>query len=59
MPSVLVLIAVLAGASLLGILGALFAIPIAGTIQVVAKEMLDARAARLARESGAAPAPLP
>ena len=59
MPSVLVLIAVLAGASLLGILGALFAIPIAGTIHVVAKDMLDARAARIARESGAAPAPLP
>jgi len=43
-------IAVLAGAALLGVLGALVAIPIAGTIQVIAKEMLDARAQRIAQE---------
>ena len=34
-PSLVVLLAVLAGASVLGIVGALVAIPIAGTVQVV------------------------
>jgi len=42
-----VLIAVLTGAALLGILGALIAIPIAGTIQVVVKDLLRERAERI------------
>ena len=49
-PALVVLIAVLCGAALLGILGALIAIPIAGTIQVVVKDLLEARAQRLRRE---------
>jgi predicted PurR-regulated permease PerM len=54
MPALVVLIAVLAGAALLGILGALIAIPIAGTIQVVVKDLLRERAERItAQEPGA------
>ena len=49
-PALVVLIAVLIGAALLGILGALVAIPIAGTIQVIVKDLLEARAERLRRE---------
>jgi len=49
-PSLVVLVAVLIGAALLGILGALIAIPVAGTIQVVAKDLLNERAERLRRE---------
>jgi predicted PurR-regulated permease PerM len=48
MPALVVLIAVLTGAALLGILGALIAIPIAGTIQVVVKDLLHERAERIA-----------
>ncbi len=46
----LVLVAVLIGGALLGVLGALVAIPVAGSIQVVARDLLAERAA---------PAPLP
>ena len=49
-PSLVVLIAVLIGAALLGILGALIAIPVAGTIQVITKDLLNERAERLRRE---------
>jgi predicted PurR-regulated permease PerM len=45
-----ILVAVLIGASLAGVLGALAAIPIAGTIQVLLREWLQAR-----RESSAEP----
>jgi predicted PurR-regulated permease PerM len=50
-PSLVVLLAVLAGASVLGIVGALVAIPIAGTVQVVVRDLLDERAKRIAAES--------
>ena len=46
-PSLIVLIAVLCGGAVLGLVGALLAIPIAGTIHAVAKELLDERAERL------------
>lgn len=49
-----ILIAVLVGASLGGILGALAAIPVAGTIQVVLRDWLSQRRQRIA-----APAPAP
>ena len=43
-----ILIAVLIGASLAGVLGALGAIPIAGTIQVVVSDVIEHRRARVA-----------
>jgi predicted PurR-regulated permease PerM len=46
-PSLTVLIAVLCGGAVLGLVGALLAIPIAATIQAVASELLEERAARL------------
>jgi predicted PurR-regulated permease PerM len=46
-PSLTVLIAVLCGGAALGLVGALLAIPIAGTIQAVGSELLEERAARL------------
>ena len=46
-PSLIVLIAVLCGGAVLGLVGALLAIPIAGTIHAVAKEILEERAERL------------
>jgi predicted PurR-regulated permease PerM len=46
-PSLTVLIAVLCGGAALGLIGALLAIPIAGTIQAVANELLEERAARI------------
>ena len=49
-PALVVLIAVLIGAALLGILGALVAIPIAGTIQVITNDLLTTRAQRLTQE---------
>jgi predicted PurR-regulated permease PerM len=52
-PSLVVLIAVLVGAALLGILGALIAIPVAGTIQVIVKDLLNERAQRLRQEERA------
>jgi predicted PurR-regulated permease PerM len=36
----------------LGIVGALVAIPIAGTVQVIVNDLLQERAERLAEESG-------
>ena len=49
-PALIVLVAVLIGAALLGILGALIAIPIAGTIQVVTNDLLHTRAQRIDHE---------
>jgi predicted PurR-regulated permease PerM len=46
-PSLTVLIAVLCGGAALGLIGALLAIPIAATIQMVASELLEERAERL------------
>jgi predicted PurR-regulated permease PerM len=46
-PSLTVLIAVLCGGAVLGLVGALLAIPIAATIQAVASELLKERADRL------------
>jgi predicted PurR-regulated permease PerM len=46
-PSLTVLVAVLCGGAALGLIGALLAIPIAATIQAVASELLEERAARL------------
>ena len=52
-PALVVLIAVLIGAALLGILGALVAIPIAGTIQVVVRDLLRERAERITAQGPA------
>jgi predicted PurR-regulated permease PerM len=46
-PSLVVLIAVLCGGAVLGLIGALLAIPIAGTIYAVVSELLDERAERI------------
>jgi predicted PurR-regulated permease PerM len=46
-PSLTILIAVLAGGSALGLVGALLAIPIAATIQAVVAELLEERALRM------------
>jgi predicted PurR-regulated permease PerM len=46
-PSLTVLVAVLCGGASLGLVGALLAIPIAGTIQAVVGELLEERAVRL------------
>jgi predicted PurR-regulated permease PerM len=48
---VIVLIAVLIGADLAGVLGALVAIPIAGSLQVILAEVLTSRRERLAEPS--------
>jgi predicted PurR-regulated permease PerM len=53
-----VLIAVLVGAELAGVLGALAAIPIAGSIQVVLREVIAARRERRLEAVGAPPEPL-
>lgn len=53
MPALVVLIGVLTGAALLGILGALIAIPIAGTIQVVVRDLLRERAERITAQAPA------
>jgi predicted PurR-regulated permease PerM len=50
-----ILIAVLIGAKLAGVLGALGAIPVAGTIQVLLVEWLQARRERLAPSASTAP----
>ena len=44
-----VLLAVLVGSSLLGVLGALLAIPVAGSVQIGLREVLEARRQRVAR----------
>ena len=46
-PSLTILVAVLCGGAVLGLVGALLAIPIAATIQAVVGELLEERAARL------------
>ena len=46
----IVIVAVLIGASLLGIIGALLAIPVAGSVQVVLRQVLEARRSRMAAE---------
>jgi predicted PurR-regulated permease PerM len=51
---VLVIVAILVGASLLGVVGALLAIPIAGAIQIIVK---DVWRERKAREPSLAPSP--
>ncbi len=54
-----VLIAVLIGAALAGIIGALAAIPIAGAIQVVIRDILRVRAERKQLEQGPSPEAVP
>ena len=46
----IVLVSVLVGASLLGIVGALLAIPVAGSVQVILRQVLQARKSRVAAE---------
>ncbi|HEX3329763.1 MAG TPA: AI-2E family transporter [Gaiellales bacterium] len=48
--SLTVLLAVLVGGAALGLVGALLAIPIAGTLQAVVGEMLESRAERIRRD---------
>ena len=50
-----VLIAVLIGAELAGVIGALAAIPVAGTIQVILVDWLNHRRGAVQRPAGAAP----
>lgn len=50
---VVVILSVLAGATLLGVLGALLAIPIAGSIQVALSETIDERRRRMAERRAA------
>jgi predicted PurR-regulated permease PerM len=52
-----VLVSVLVGAELAGILGALAAIPVAGTIQVILRDQLAARRGLIVEESGVPEAP--
>ena len=54
----LVVVAVLFGSALLGILGALVAVPVAASIQIAVREYLDYRGIR-PRPAGAAGAPPP
>jgi predicted PurR-regulated permease PerM len=56
----LVIVAILIGSSLLGVLGALVAIPVAAAIQIVIKDVLEARTAAIAQVTsvaGTAPTP--
>jgi predicted PurR-regulated permease PerM len=46
----IVLVSVLVGAALLGIVGALLAIPVAGSVQVVLRKVLESRRSRMAAE---------
>jgi predicted PurR-regulated permease PerM len=59
MSPVVVLIAVLIGASLAGIIGALIAIPIAGSLQVIANETLAVLRERRAATASGGPGPPP
>ena len=52
-PSLTILIAVLAGGAALGLVGALLAIPIAATIQAIVLELLEERALRMGDLPGA------
>jgi predicted PurR-regulated permease PerM len=54
-----ILVAVLIGASLAGIIGALAAIPVAGTIQVLLQEWLEYRRERLTIVRASDPPPAP
>jgi predicted PurR-regulated permease PerM len=51
-----VLIAILLGVEVAGILGALMAIPVAGSIQVIVSELIDQRKSRQSATAGEAPA---
>jgi predicted PurR-regulated permease PerM len=55
----MVLIAVLIGASLLGVLGALVAIPVAGGIQIFARDWWRLRKAREPRPGEGIPGEVP
>jgi predicted PurR-regulated permease PerM len=55
----IVIVAVLIGGSLLGVLGALLAIPIAATVQIVVKEYWQYRTGLVLPDNGPAPAPAP
>jgi predicted PurR-regulated permease PerM len=48
LPSLTILVAVLCGGTALGLVGALLAIPIAGTVQAIVGELLEERADRIA-----------
>ena len=48
LPSLTILVAVLCGGAILGLVGALLAIPIAATVQAVVSELLEERADRIA-----------
>lgn len=54
-----VIIALLVGASLLGVLGALLAIPAAAAIQILVRDLWQMRKRRLALESASGPRPPP
>jgi predicted PurR-regulated permease PerM len=54
-----VLLAVLVGSSLLGVLGALLAIPVAGSVQIGLREVLESRRARVGSLPGPVPEPEP
>ena len=54
LPSLTILVAVLCGGALLGLVGALLAIPVAATVQAVVGELLEERAERIANASAEA-----
>jgi predicted PurR-regulated permease PerM len=54
-----VLLAVLIGSSLLGVLGALLAIPVAGSVQIGLREVLESRRARVGSLPDPVPEPVP
>ncbi len=53
----LVIVAVLFGSSLLGVLGALVAVPVAASIQIAAREYMDLRGIRPRRPDPEEPPP--
>jgi predicted PurR-regulated permease PerM len=55
LPSLTVLLAVLCGGAVLGLVGALLAIPIAATIQAIVAELLEERADRIASTPSGGP----
>ena len=55
----LVIVAVLFGSALLGVLGALVAVPVAASIQIAVREYLDYRGIRPRPDSGSEPPPPP
>ena len=54
-----VLLAVLVGSSLLGVLGALLAIPVAGSVQIGLREVLESRRRRVGSLPDPEPEPPP